>query len=387
MRVLFVYDVLSRYGGGSQIAVFTWLKNLKKLGIEIKLICQFRDIALQAGLSEDDIILTSTVDLHYIYPELALSIILSKQVKEKIRSFKPDIIHLHEPSLLLCQLIPFCRSLDIPVLVSFHTNYLLGSVSQFPLSLIWKREKGLSNRVLDFFQFTILKKSDYLTFPSLTIQKSVIKKVKKENFILPYPIKSWFFLKKNSRHSIPKKLLVVSRLSGEKNISLLIDMMQYLHGNFTLTVIGEGIDRKHLEDKTKKLDLDNAISFIGWVKQDQLPKYFQEHDVFLSASDFETFGITYIEALASRIPCIMYDYPVTREIIPEGTSIFVKSLDPKVWADQLIHLQEDKGRYQKLLQGIEQKYPQIQQYSEENSTRILIDIYKEIRDKANSSFS
>jgi len=38
MRVLFVYDSISPIGGGSQLAVFTWLKNLNQKKIETKLL-------------------------------------------------------------------------------------------------------------------------------------------------------------------------------------------------------------------------------------------------------------------------------------------------------------------------------------------------------------
>lgn len=39
MRVLIVYEAISYFEGGSQIAVFNWLKNLKQFGIRVKLIC------------------------------------------------------------------------------------------------------------------------------------------------------------------------------------------------------------------------------------------------------------------------------------------------------------------------------------------------------------
>ncbi|MCG7201985.1 MAG: glycosyltransferase, partial [Candidatus Phytoplasma mali] len=62
---------------------------------------------------------------------------------------------------------------------------------------------------------------------------------------------------------------------------------------------------KNLEKKAKKLNLDDKIIFLGFVAYDKLGIYYQLGNVFINASLFETQGLTYIEALAASLPCVV----------------------------------------------------------------------------------
>jgi glycosyltransferase involved in cell wall biosynthesis len=78
------------------------------------------------------------------------------------------------------------------------------------------------------------------------------------------------------------------------------------------------------------------------------------------------------------LPLIVFDYPVSREIIPKEMAIFIKELDPKKWAEELMRIKNEPKKYLEMKKQIFNNYQKILKYKEDYSTKILINIYKKI---------
>lgn len=212
--------------------------------------------------------------------------------------------------------------------------------------------------------------------PTMSSEKDFFNKDNEKSvFFVPYPINGYFFSHSLPKARQPKRIITITRLSGEKNVDVLIEAMKYLD-NYSLTVIGDGVDKKYLQNKVLKLGLSNRIKFLGWIDNKKLIKIIKRHHLFASASTFETFGITYIETLACGLPNIVYDSPITREVIPNHMAIFVNSLNPTIWARKILDI--DDSQYEKLKKNIKKDYPKLRKYHEVNSTRELISVYDKI---------
>ena len=72
--------------------------------------------------------------------------------------------------------------------------------------------------------------------------------------------------------------------------------------NFKLLIVGDGPDKEKYEKLAKKCG-DNII-FTGKVPWDDVPIYYDLANVFISASQSETQGLTIIEAMASSLPAL-----------------------------------------------------------------------------------
>lgn len=373
MAILFVNDRLTRLGGGSQIATLSWVKNLRKLGENVFLLCNRYDIQ-----ETEYVIKNPTIPLDFLVPSLELSLFFKKRILKIIQEYDIELIHLNEPSLLTYKMATFAHSHGIKTLCSFHTQYIQGKASRLPLSLFYKKN-GFMNRAIEKFHYKILDKSNYLTAPTHFFKDVLAEKTEKKVFYLPYPITDSFFSKTPKKIlPIPRKLITISRLSGEKNIDRLLEIMELVRDRYTLTIVGDGIDKKYLMKKVKKLHLQTCVDFVGWIDHEKLPTVLQQHDLFVSLSTFETFGITYIEALASGIPCIVPDYPVTQEIIPRSTALFMNNLETTMWAAQLMELQEDPQQYEKLVKSVQAHQTFLSRYHELQSAKQLQHIYKTI---------
>ena len=93
-------------------------------------------------------------------------------------------------------------------------------------------------------------------------------------------------------HHSPIKVLTCAHFKKRKNIDKVIKACKGLE-SFELTVIGDGKERKSLEK------IDKNVIFTGRLPHDEVLAKMRESDVFVLPSVGETFGMVYLEAMAS----------------------------------------------------------------------------------------
>lgn len=102
-------------------------------------------------------------------------------------------------------------------------------------------------------------------------------------------------------------LLYAGRVSPEKNVTLLADMMRELSRvsskDFRLLIAGAGPLTEKLRSDTDQLGRDKVI-FLGHLDKDLLAKYYSSVDVFVHPNPKEPFGIGPLEAMASGVPVV-----------------------------------------------------------------------------------
>ena len=117
----------------------------------------------------------------------------------------------------------------------------------------------------------------------------------------------------------PNSIITVSRLVNKKRIDLIIRAVIEAHnsnGLITLDVYGK-VD-KEVEDELRKIVKENnAESYIGFMGHQSLENVYQNYDLYISMSMFETFGLTLLEAASSGCALIGLD-------VPYGNTTFIK---------------------------------------------------------------
>lgn len=71
-----------------------------------------------------------------------------------------------------------------------------------------------------------------------------------------------------------------------------------------LEIFGEGNSRKNIETLIQNLDLKERVILRGQCSREEIAKTYNMSDVFVLSSKSETFGVSYIEALASGLPVL-----------------------------------------------------------------------------------
>ncbi len=101
---------------------------------------------------------------------------------------------------------------------------------------------------------------------------------------------------------------------------MLIDVVAILRDrgvNVTLTIFGEGSEKKVLEDKINMLNLDKYVTLAGFSRH--LADDMRKFDVFLLSSMHESFGNVIVEALNKGLPVVSTDCPFgPAEILDNG---------------------------------------------------------------------
>jgi len=113
----------------------------------------------------------------------------------------------------------------------------------------------------------------------------------------------------------------VARLEKVKGIEYLIKSISNLKSqisNLTCLIIGDGSERKNLENLVGKLDLKEKVKFLGEIPNEKIPDYLAQVDCFVLPSLREGFGIALLEAQAAGIPVIGTKIGGILDLIEDG---------------------------------------------------------------------
>jgi glycosyltransferase involved in cell wall biosynthesis len=101
-------------------------------------------------------------------------------------------------------------------------------------------------------------------------------------------------------------LLCVGRLEEYKGVQHVIRAMPELP-EYDLVVAGTGPYRDELDWIASETGVRDCVDFLGYVKDDRLPKLYAGAEVYVTLSEFEAYGMTVAEALAAGTPCVVTD--------------------------------------------------------------------------------
>lgn len=110
----------------------------------------------------------------------------------------------------------------------------------------------------------------------------------------------------------------MGRVSYEKDIDMVIRAMQHVDAH--LLIVGKGPAKEDLEKLVNDLGLNDRITFTGFVSDEDLPRFYNMGDMVISASKFETQGLTILEAMATGKPVACRNGRAFAEIVQDGVN-------------------------------------------------------------------
>ncbi len=120
-----------------------------------------------------------------------------------------------------------------------------------------------------------------------------------------------------------KRLLFVGRLAAVKGVPVLFAALQKVlekHPGLHLTLIGDGPERKALEEQARAMGLRDVTSFLGFQSQDDVAAALAEHDLFVLPSFAEGVPVVLMEAMAARLPVVATAVGGVGELVEHGSS-------------------------------------------------------------------
>jgi glycosyltransferase involved in cell wall biosynthesis len=172
-----------------------------------------------------------------------------------------------------------------------------------------------------------------------------------------------------------KILLHASNFRKVKRVADVIEVFAAVRKEIPtkLMMVGDGPERPAAEDLARHLGVANDISFVG--KQEQMEEIMNVSDIFLLTSDYESFGLSALEAMAARSIVISTNAGGIPEINIDGVTGFMANVgDVATMAKQAIAVLKDE---QLLAKMKEQAYEQACKFDIQN----IIPIYEKMYSK------
>lgn len=147
-------------------------------------------------------------------------------------------------------------------------------------------------------------------------------------------------------------ILYVGGLNKSKNVFLLARIMdivvnKYNKKDIVLDIVGDGPDRNELETYIKQHHLEENIILHGY--SNEVSKFLQQCKVYIHPATNEGFGISIVEAMYMKCPCLVSNMSAPKEIVTSECGFVLSYDSPEIWADKLIYLIENKA--ERLLMG------------------------------------
>lgn len=145
-------------------------------------------------------------------------------------------------------------------------------------------------------------------------------------------------------------LLSVSRVASEKNLLFMLDSVAPLLGsnNARLVFVGDGPQRTELERRAVELNVADRVVFAGKLPHVETARYYAAADLFLITSVTEVNPLTIGEALASGTPVVAVDSFSAREGMVDGHDGLISAPDPDAYRHAVQTLLNDPSQRERM---------------------------------------
>lgn len=338
MRVVLFSDTFPPEINGVATSTYNLFQALLKEGHEAFVVCtnpysnrvQFHDRILRIpGL-----------ELKKLYSYRIANFYNSRAMR-MISAMKPDIIHVQTDAGLGLFGRIAAKKLKIPLVYTYHTMYEdytyyvtkgKGLFDRFAKGVVRKVSCRLAEKTTEFISPSNKTKeimrnygvSSYINVVPTGIdfskyEKSNINMKKLEDLREQYNLKGYFVI------------LSLGRIAKEKSIDVCIKGFAELlkkkkSTKFKMLIVGGGPDLADLQALVQELNINDNVVFVGPVPAEEVQYYYHLADLFVSASLTETQGLTFMEAMAARIPLMArFDDNLEDVIIDRKTGYYFEN--------------------------------------------------------------
>lgn len=247
-------------------------------------------------------------------------IISKMKINEIMEKEKPDIVEIGSPYVIPSWIRSIKNKFGYKTVGFYHSD-----IERTWLSVIkiGAESEGLRNLARDYIKRTY-KNMDKVITPSKYVERylndlgifntqTVYLGVDSNIFSIKRNDKVFF-----EKYGIPKQniiLLFVGRFSKEKRIFMLLDIYNELSRNvpnkFYLILVGGGPE----EEKISRMKLKHLKIIPYCDDKNKLANIYNSSDIFVTASNSETFGLSLLEAQSCGLPVIAFNETSIPEIV------------------------------------------------------------------------
>jgi glycosyltransferase involved in cell wall biosynthesis len=353
MNIAFISGTFFPTPGGVQVQIHNIANKLYELGYDVKLF-----IYNKTNIKNNNykIILINKFLLNIVfffkyYLNINLSFFLKPYVLYLKKKYNFDIWHfnfLNFKSLILINALKNYNK-KIKIIVTFH-----GVDVQIDRSINYGFR--LNKKYDDLLQSTI-SKIDKFTYISAVIEKDLIDLGVKKEKLIYFPnsvdIKKFNKISSNKKDRVFNLITVARYAEKKKGFDLIHKIATGLKEkkiDFKWKIIGENskflLKDEFFRSNANFFDLIENIDNIDeeYFPHSSLIKHYKSSDLYLNLSRIESFGITYIESLASRVPIISFKSIGSNEVIVNGLNgFFIDENNLSNYIEKICYLNQNQN--------------------------------------------
>lgn len=241
--------------------------------------------------------------LRWIAEQGANSIALHKTIKI-LKKFNPDIVHINTSWDYVGA--KAAKYLSIPVI--WHIREFLEEDQKVTF---WNKKKALD----------LMSQSKALIAISNSIKNKYYLEFGNKIHVIYDGIDDSYYNDNNILNKNIVNFITVGGLYPGKGQDVVIKALKLLEQqgiiNFKYLLVGEGTQKKYLENLVERLKLNNYVEFCGY--SNNPIKYYLKSDVFIMSSIAEAFGRVTVEAMMNGLLVLGRKSAATNEILKNGT--------------------------------------------------------------------
>ncbi|HEX9025601.1 MAG TPA: glycosyltransferase [Clostridium sp.] len=230
---------------------------------------------------------------------------------------KIDVIHAHSAFWGGIAAAFISKKYDIPLVITEHSSL--------------KYAKYVKESYKEYI-YEAYKNADYLIAVGNGLKKELMEYVNRPIEVINNMVDLKLFYidenieDKNSNGNEEFKFFSCAFLEEGKGMECLIKAFTaaFKDKKVTLRIGGDGSLKLSLKKLIEELGIDNQITLLGTLSREDVSKEMKRCNTFVLASEHETFGVVYIEALACGKPVIGADNGGAEDIIKEYNGIIAK---------------------------------------------------------------
>ena len=251
------------------------------------------------------------------YKQLRMGLPAKRELTRLWSRQRPDIVHIATEGPLGWSALQVAKKLKLPVSTDFRTNF--HAYSQH-YGIGW-----LSGAIMAYLK-KFHNAAQATMVPTSQLQGELDKVGFKHLSVVPRGVDTDVFSPDHRNDALrtswgadsaTRVLLYVGRLAPEKNLKLVIQTYNNLkrsHPDIKLVLVGDGPMRAVLEKDNPE------VIFAGFQTGKSLAQHYASADIFLFASQTETFGNVTLEAMASRLAIVAFHHAAAGELIQSGVN-------------------------------------------------------------------
>lgn len=317
MRILFLNYEFPPIGGGASPVSLEIARGYARCGHTVDVVTMsYRDLPEFEVVDNINIFrvksLRSKKEICHPWEQLTYLISARKFLSKRLTTHKYDINHTHFiiPTGVLALWAK--KFFNLPYIITSHGSDVLGYNKRFSflypfLERPWKN---------------IVSNAKCVTAPSDFLIKEINSITRDGTF---RTIANGLDLLRFRPMTKDNKILIVARLFQNKGVQEILEALKGLDlSGWKVDIVGDGPYREFLENMAVSYGLNNLARFHGWMDNDSagMKELYGKAKIFISASHFESFGLTVLEAISAGCYPLVSDIGGHRYILNDDRYFF-----------------------------------------------------------------